>query len=92
MRVIGGLGQAEGTGVWPDHADAMRAFLVVSTQWRMASLALGMAGGRLIAIGLDYGGVRAGLELAEIAVTPGLWASLRQIEAGAVTAMNEARR
>jgi hypothetical protein len=48
--------------------------------------------GGVAVTGLDYAGARAGLDLAGIAMTPTLWADLRQIEHGAVAAMNEARQ
>lgn len=39
-------------------------------------------------IGLDYGGVQAGLALAGIQLTSGQWDDLRDIEAGARDALN----
>lgn len=39
-------------------------------------------------IGLDYAAAQAGLGLAGIAVTPALWAEVREIERGARAAMN----
>jgi hypothetical protein len=39
-------------------------------------------------IGLDYTAAQAGLELAGIAVTPAVWADVREIERGARAAMN----
>lgn len=71
-------------GVWPENVAAVEAFLVCSSQWRMVD---GMSGMRVI--GLDYAGVKAGLELAGIEVTPDLWSDIRLVEAGARTAMNE---
>ena len=42
-------------------------------------------------IGLDYTAVRIGLRAQGIRLDPDGWQDLRQIEAGAVEAMNEAR-
>lgn len=64
---------------------AIEAFLAVSTQWRFA----GGGMGRLLALGLDYAGARAGLALAGIPVTRELWSDVMLIELGARTAMNE---
>ena len=41
-------------------------------------------------MGLDYGAVRAGLDLAGIVLTPAQWADVQMIEAGAKAARNEA--
>lgn len=71
-------------GVWFENAPAVRAFLSIDTQWRFAAVGIG----GMVAIGLDYQGARAGLELAGIEVTPELWADLRVIEAAAGEAMN----
>ncbi len=62
----------------------MRAFLAIASQWRMVA---GM--GAMVALGLDYAGAEAGLRLAGIEADPVLWGEIRQIEAGAVAAMNE---
>jgi len=72
------------TGIWVDNVAAFDAFLAVSTQWSMTA---GLDG-RLIALGLDYTGVKAGLKLAGIKVDPDLWAAIRIIETGARDAMN----
>ncbi len=70
-------------GVWPEHAATVEAFLAIAGQWRMVA---GMGG--MLALGLDYAGAQAGLELAGIEATPALWADIRVIEAGAKAAMN----
>ncbi|MGD1880855.1 MAG: DUF1799 domain-containing protein [Paracoccaceae bacterium] len=80
-----GIEDDDHEGIWPDHVSVVEAFLSVATQWRM----VGLADGRSMATGLDYGGVKAGLELAEIEVTPAFWADLQLIELGARRAMNE---
>jgi len=60
------------------------AYLEVHTQWRVVA----RAEGGLYAVGLDYAGVQAGLKLAGVKVTKGLWADLRMIEIGARDAKN----
>lgn len=72
-------------GVWPAHIEAVRAFLAVADQWRVIT---GESGGYWM--GLDYGAVRAGLDLAGIVLTPAQWADVQMIEAGAKAARNEA--
>lgn len=42
--------------------------------------------------GLDYAGVRVGLDAAGIEVTPDLWADLRAVEIGAMAELNGAGR
>jgi len=73
-------------GVWAENVAAVEAFLCVSTQWRMAA---GQAG--MIALGLDYTGAKAGLDLAGIAVTPDLWCRIQAVEFGALAGLNGAR-
>ena len=67
-------------GVWELAAPAVRAFLRVTSLWRSP----GAFGG---SCGLDYGGVRDGLEMAGIEVTPELWAQIQCVEAGAIEAV-----
>ncbi len=69
--------------VWADHLVALSAFLSGATQWRLVG---GMSGIR--AVGLDYAGVRAGLEAEGVSLAPHDWRALRLIEAGAIEAMN----
>jgi hypothetical protein len=92
------IAEADYAGVWLVHAEIVRAFLAVSTQWRTASIGGGgfvvMGGGaaaprRLVFVSLDYASVRAGLDAEEIAVTPELWRGLRIMEAAACAALNE---
>lgn len=47
--------------------------------------------GGMMAIGLDYGGVRAGLELSGIEATPELFTQIRTIEYGARAELNRSR-
>jgi len=49
------------------------------------------AAGPLFFCGLDYTAVRAGFDLAGITPSPGLWADVQLIEAGALGALNRRR-
>lgn len=69
--------------VWSAHLVAARAFLASATQWRVAA---GMGG--MVMIGLDYAGVRAGLDAEGLTLSPDDWRALRLIEAGAIEATN----
>ncbi|MDT9702068.1 DUF1799 domain-containing protein, partial [Streptomyces sp. P17] len=62
----------------------LNAFLTVATQWRMVA---GPTGAR--AIGLDYAGAKAGLQMSDTPCPPALWSQLRLIERGALAALNE---
>lgn len=75
-------------GVWACNVAALEVFLALQNQWRMQD-GFDMP---TRFIGLDYTAVRAGLDMADIAIGPGLFASLRQIETGARTELNGDRR
>lgn len=62
----------------------MNAFCAVFSQWRIVAL----ASGRMYYSGLDYAGARAGLDAAETAVTPQLWAGIRIMEIEAKRVLN----
>ncbi|MBI1201495.1 MAG: hypothetical protein GC182_03185 [Rhodopseudomonas sp.] len=62
--------------------------MAAETQWRVASIAGGMMPGRLIYLGLDYAGARAGIEAAGIELTPDIWSGVRVMEAAAREALN----
>ena len=72
-------------GIWEEHEAALVAFLRVQTQWRWVT----PGDGSLRRVGLDYPGVRAGLDMAGIAMTAKLWLDLQLIEAGALAAEGE---
>lgn len=79
------LADDEAEGLLPVNLPVVRAWLTAcETQWRTGSVGMG----RLVWIGLDYAGVRVGLEAAGIAVTPGLWSGLRVMEQAAIAALN----
>lgn len=65
---------------------ALRAFVAVANQWRVA---VGMTG--IIYTSLDYAAAESGLRLAGITMTPDLWSDVQQFEAGALQGMREAR-
>lgn len=75
--------------VWLQHWDIVQAFIAVDTQWRAVVGGGGFAPSRMVFIGLDYAGVRAGLDAEGIEVTPDLWRGLRVMEAAACAALNE---
>ena len=64
---------------------ALHAFLAIATQWRV----VGPGDGTLRLTGLDYAGVRVGLDLAGVVVTPAPWSDIQLIEAGAIAAGHE---
>ncbi|MDK3072771.1 DUF1799 domain-containing protein [Sedimentitalea sp. JM2-8] len=73
-----------GGALWADHLPVFQAFAAVTSQWNVVA----PPAGGMRAVGLDYAGVRAGLEMAGIVLSPDQWADLRLIEAGARDAMN----
>lgn len=85
------IGAGHQDGVWPENAAAVAAFLVGATQWRVLAAGGGLAPARLIWLGLDYAGARAGIEASGIAITPALWRDLTTMEAAAIAALNERR-
>lgn len=84
VEAIAKAGAQDGTEVWRENWDTVCAFAAVLTQWRIAPL--GQGGFRYL--GLDYSGVRAGLEAEAIALTPDLWRGLRTMEAEACALLN----
>lgn len=86
-------------GLWPEHVPIVTAFLLVSSQWRVASIGSGVlssAGGfsssRLIFIGLDYAAVRIALDAEGIDVTRDLWRGIRTMEFAAIEVLNESEK
>lgn len=79
-----------GDGLWEEHLPAWSAWCAVSMQWRTEVLS-GLAGARLIWLGLDYVAAKAGIELSGVEVTPEIWAEVRVIEEGAVEELNRGR-
>ena len=70
--------------VWPVNMPIVDAFVAVATQWRTTAL----ADGRVFFDGLDYAGVRAGLELAGLLLSPREWRGVRTMERAAAKLMN----
>lgn len=79
------LTQTPDHALWRCNVAAFEAFLTMTTQWNM----IARADGPVIAVGLNYAGARAALDLAGITATPALWSDVQVIEQGARAAMNE---
>ncbi|MCF1744618.1 DUF1799 domain-containing protein [Paradevosia shaoguanensis] len=80
---------ARGAGtVWRVNEPAVRAFAFSATQWRTTQLRT-ETGAKIYWIGLDYAGVRAGLDGLGVPITPDLWAGLMVMENEAQKALNE---
>lgn len=75
---------ATAPALWACHLPAVAAFAASATQWRIAPVGHGFR-----FVGLDYAAVRAGLDLAQIDLTPGEWADFRVVEEAAKAALNE---
>lgn len=75
---------AEDRGVWSENAEAVAAFALASTQWRVAGC---MAG--LVFIGLDYASAAIVIAAAGMTATPDLWSDIRVMEAEALLVLNE---
>jgi hypothetical protein len=80
---------ASDEGLWPENAETVRAFLAVTSQFRVVVIGGGFEPSRLLTMGFDYAGVRAGLDAEGIAVTPDLWRGLKIMEDAAAAALNE---
>lgn len=65
--------------------EAFRAFLSVASQFQVVS----PGDGTIRRVALDYQRAKAGFELAEIAMTPALWADVQVIEDAVVAASFE---
>jgi len=78
-------GSADGSGVWPEHVDAVAAFLLVRRQWRL----LPNWGARPTWVGLDLGACEAAWRMAGIQITPELLGQIMTVEHGAIEALNE---
>ncbi|WP_064742217.1 DUF1799 domain-containing protein [Inquilinus limosus] len=75
-------------GVFPENWPAVCAWSAVCTQWRTGAVPGGLGPGRILYLGLDYAGARAGLALASIDNTPELWAGLQIMEGAAIEELN----
>jgi hypothetical protein len=76
--------QDDEAGLWEINLTALETFAAIGSQWRVAA----SGEGRLHYLGLDYTAAAAGLGLAGMKVTPGLWSDVQEIEAGALDALN----
>lgn len=70
--------------VWDINWPAVRAFLALSTQWRVASLST-----RIERLGLDYAAIPSVLKLLGIRKKRLVFAQLRILEAAALSAYGE---
>lgn len=75
-------GDDDEDGVWPENERAVHAFLEICTQFRCVA----HFDGTLQRTGLDYPAVLRGLREAGVKVKKRLWADLRMIEWGVLTA------
>jgi hypothetical protein len=73
--------------VWPANMPVVDTFLMIATQWRTAPL----ADGRVHWLGLDYGAVRAGFDMAGAVISPVVWAGVQVMERAASAALNGVR-
>ncbi|KXF92127.1 hypothetical protein AT574_03790 [Phaeobacter inhibens] len=71
--------------IWAEHEPAVRAFLVIQTQWRGFAL----PDGSTRWVGLDYAAASNGLALAGLKIDPKTWAKVQVIECAARAALNE---
>jgi hypothetical protein len=93
-KLVAQEGGDEDYQVWPENADAARAFLFCATQWRVApvTMAVGLGGGvtRLVWLGLDYQAVKIAFEVEPPKDLADAWWGLRVIESEAMVLRNEA--
>lgn len=79
--------------IWPENADAYRAFLFCGTQWRVVAVpvaaGLGLSTGRLVWLGLDYAAVELAFRVDPPADLKDAWWALRVIEMEAVQLRNQ---
>lgn len=78
-------GDDDGEGVWPENAAALRAFMVVCTQFRMVA----PGDGSVRRTGLDHTAADVSLRNAGVTVTPELWHDILTIEVGVLTAPHD---
>lgn len=76
--------QDKGFPTWPANMPIVDAFCSIATQWRQ----LVLPNGRVHWQGLDYSAVRAGLDGAGIAISPGLWDGITLMERAAASTLN----
>lgn len=84
----GALPAAVDVEIFPENWDAVLAFLMVDTQWRVASFGGGFTPAGLFFVGLDYTAARISLEIAGVVITAALWGQIRVMESAARAALN----
>ena len=65
---------------YPETVDALNAFSVVATQWRMRVVPVGMGASQSVPSGLDYTACAAIFAARNIDVAPEVWGDLQTIE------------
>ncbi|MEX2126974.1 MAG: DUF1799 domain-containing protein [Xanthobacteraceae bacterium] len=85
--IAGRLVHGETVEVWRENWGIVCAWLAAATQWRTTT-GFEERRWRVVWIGLDYAGARAGIDAMGIAVTPELWTGLLVMEAEARAALN----
>lgn len=83
-RLVAQDGGDEDFEIWPENADALRAFLFAATQWRFAST---MAG--LVWMGIEHGAIERAFRLYPPADEHDAWLAVQVLEAEAVRGRNE---
>lgn len=84
---VPGRHATQADGLWPDHIEAMQAFLAVAGQWRCVAF----PNGALLWSGLDYAAAAAAFALSGLNPSPSVWEQVRQIESGAIEELNRVR-
>lgn len=83
---MGGSARGE-IEIWPENWSIVEAFARVFSQWRIVALPMG----GVFYAGLDYAGVKAGLEPYGYEVTPEFWDGIRTMEAAARAEFNRVK-
>ncbi len=86
LSICQNLGEENYSGIWRENLKSVMAFFAVQSQWNV----IGVGGGGLVYIGLDYANVVVGLECSGIKVDPDLWSDIRIMEDAAAAALNRA--
>lgn len=83
-RLVGADEEDESFEIWPENADALRAFLFAATQWRIASA---MAG--VVWLGIEHEALERAFRLYPPADLRDAWWAVQVMEAEAVWLRNE---
>lgn len=83
-RLVGADEEDESFEIWPENADALRAFLFAATQWRIAS-----AMGGVVWLGIEHEALERAFRLYPPADMRDAWWAALVMEAEAVGLRNE---